>query len=66
MIHRVKINKTEIEEIKNFFNSIIAFSVEGAELFSATAILNSIYREAEKGRLLCDRHLTEATHTDGK
>ena len=52
--------KAEIEEIKNIFDSIICLCVEGAELFSATKILNSICKEAEKGCDLVDRHLTPA------
>jgi len=59
-------NKTEIEEIKNVFDSIICLSVEGAELFSATKILNSIYKEAEKGYNLVNHHLTNAMHSDGE
>jgi len=53
-------NKAEIEEIKNIFDSIICLAVEGAELFSATKIINSIYKEAEKGYNLVSCHLTPA------
>ena len=52
-------NKTEIEEIKNIFNSIICLAVEGPDATSVRAVINSIIKEAGRGYNLADSHLTQ-------
>ena len=59
-------NKTEIEEIKNIFDSIICLAVEGPDATSIRAVINKIIKEAGLGYNLCDRHLTSAMHPDGE
>ena len=53
-------NKTEIEEIKNIFDSIICLAVEGPDATSIRSVINKIIKEAGRGYNLCDRHLTPA------
>ena len=52
-------NKTEIEEIKNIFDSIICLAVEGPDATSVIVIINKIIKEAGRGYNLCDRHLPQ-------
>lgn len=51
-------NKREIEEIKNIFNSIICLAVEGVEVIRPMVVIDKIAKEAEKGYDLVGRHLT--------
>jgi len=53
-------NKTEIEEIKNIFDSIICLAVEGPDATSMIAVINKIIKEAGRGYNLAERHLTPA------
>lgn len=60
-------NKTEIEEIKNIFDSIICFCVEGVEFMGRTELALKISEEAAKGYKLCQNAvLTSAIYSDGK
>ena len=51
-------DKTEIQEIKNIFDSIICLAVEGPDATSIRAVINQIIRQAGHGYNLCDCHLT--------
>jgi len=59
-------NKAEIEEIKNIFDSIICLAVEGPDATSIRVVINKIIKEAGRGYNLCDRHLTSAMRSDGE
>ena len=50
--------KTEIEEIKNFFDSIICLAVEGPDIMRCIMVVDKIAKEAKKGYNLCDAYLT--------
>jgi hypothetical protein len=56
-------DKTEVKEIRNIFDSIICLAVEGPDATSIRAVINQIIKEAGLGLNLCDRHLTIGTDT---
>ena len=58
--------KTEIEEIKEVFNSIMCLAIEGPEVMRSIEIIDKIAKESERGYVLCCRHLTNAMHSDGE
>ena len=52
-------NKEEIEEIKNLFDSIMCLCVEGVEFMGRVELALKISEDAARGYKICRRHLNK-------
>ena len=52
-------DKTEIEEMKDIFNSIVCLCVEGVEFMDRVELALKISEDATRGYKICQKHLNK-------